>query len=343
MKLENFNFNLPKELIAQQPCDDRDHSNLLIHDQNNHIEIKKFYEIIDYLNENDLIIFNNSKVLKAKLILTKGLKNIELYLTKKSEENDYQWQCFAKGAKKLKDGDIFEFNEHKIRIVKKLYMGEIIVEFILNNIEIFNFLEKYGEMPLPPYIKREEKNNNDNDRYQTIYSSETGSVAAPTAGLHFTEELLKKIRDKNIEICFVTLHVGAGTFLPIKTENIDDHIMHSEYGQIDQKSADQINNAKIAKRRIICVGSTSLRTIESSAQNDGIVKSGYFKTNIFIKPGYTFQIVDMLITNFHLPKSTLFILICAFIGEAKAHKIYEYAISHNLRFFSYGDACLLYR
>ncbi len=358
MKLEDFNFELPTELIAQKPSEIRDHSRLLVAGASGEIENVQFYDIMDYLEPSDLIIFNNSKVIRAKLLLNKNNRKIELYLNKQiSTDNHNIWQGFAKPSKKLQENDIFHFGEHKIIIRQKLSMGSIIIEFILKNLTIFDFLEQFGEVPLPPYIKRtlsptenyamleregqnSEFSSSDEDRYQTIYSDPPGSVAAPTAGLHFTNELLEKIKAKNIEIGFVTLHVGAGTFLPVKTENIDEHKMHKEYCNISQSVAAMINKAKKEGRRIIAIGSTSLRAIEASSRIGDLVESGAFENDIFIKPGYKFNIVDMLVTNFHLPKSTLFILICAFIGHARAHEIYKYATAKRMKFFSYGDACL---
>ncbi|AAU03686.1 tRNA preQ1(34) S-adenosylmethionine ribosyltransferase-isomerase QueA [Rickettsia typhi] len=373
MKLSDFDFNVPNALIAQYPSSERDNSDLLIAGTK-HIKTK-FYNIIDYLKEGDLLVFNNSKVIKAKLHLG---KNITINLNKKLSDNC--WGAFAKPARKLNIGDEFYFDTHKIIITEKLAMGEIKVKFILNNISMIKFLDKYGEMPLPFYIKRTSSvccsnmalfcdhdntlkitsishnsntvnfrstdsmidSTNDNDRYQTIYSQIEGSVAAPTAGLHFTKDILDKLKTKGINTAFVTLHVGAGTFLPVKTENIHKHKMHTEYCSITAETAEIINKTKQKGRDIIAVGTTTLRTLESSC-NNGIVKAGNFETDIFITPGFNFQIVDMLLTNFHFPKSTLFILICAFAGFKEMHALYKYAIKEKMRFFSYGDATLLYR
>ncbi|WP_341790403.1 tRNA preQ1(34) S-adenosylmethionine ribosyltransferase-isomerase QueA [Rickettsia endosymbiont of Polydrusus tereticollis] len=363
MKLSDFDFNLPTELIAQMPSEKRDHSDLLVAALE---PIKtKFYNIIDYLLPGDLLVFNNSKVIKAKLNLG---KNITINLNKKLHGNC--WAAFAKPARKLHVGDEFTFDKHKVVVVKKLAMGEIELQFELDNITIFEFLDKYGEMPLPLYIKRNKLQANtplchtresgypeklkidsclygnddvlDNDRYQTVYSKVKGSVAAPTAGLHFTNEILDKIKEKGVETAFVTLHVGAGTFMPVKSENIDEHKMHTEYCSITSETAEIINKAKQEGRRIIAVGTTAMRTLESSALQ-GKIKAGDFETSIFVKPGYKFQMVDMLLTNFHFPKSTLFMLVCAFAGFEEMHKLYKYAIKEKMRFFSYGDATLLYR
>lgn len=339
MKLSDFDFVLPKSLIAQEPAEKRENSNLLVAELNNHLVVDKFYNIINYLQPGDVIVFNDSKVIKAKLILETLGRKIELYLNKQVGHN--KWHGFARPSKRLKEGDQFDFGGNKICIIKKLGMGQVEVEFVLDSISIFEFLEIYGQVPLPPYIKREKFINSDNRRYQTVYGKNPGAVAAPTAGLHFTEDLLKVIQAKNVTIVFITLHVGAGTFLPVKTEDIDGHIMHSEYYQIDAMTAQIINKAKQEQRRIIAVGTTSLRALESGALH-GQLQESSSQTEIFIKPGFKFQIVDMLVTNFHLPKSTLFILVCAFVGCAEAIKIYQYAVSQKMRFFSYGDAMLLY-
>jgi S-adenosylmethionine:tRNA ribosyltransferase-isomerase len=341
MKLADFDFTLPVELIAQTPAVKRDEANLLVAEPNKQLVQTKFYNIIDYLRPNDLLVFNDTRVINAKLLLRKeNGRKIELYLNKQINHN--YWLGFAKPAKKLNEGDQFDFASNKIIISKKLAMGEVEIQFNLNNISIFQFLKKYGEIPLPPYIKRSENLlNDDDDRYQTVYSNKFGAVAAPTAGLHFTDDLLASIRAKNIETVFVTLHVGAGTFLPVKTADINQHKMHSEYCHIDKIAADIINKAKSANRRIIAVGTTSLRVLES-AYIAGQVTAGDFETAIFIRPGFKFQMVDMLITNFHLPKTTLYMLVCAFAGQQQMHNIYQYAIEQKMRFFSYGDASLLY-
>ncbi|WP_341756800.1 MULTISPECIES: tRNA preQ1(34) S-adenosylmethionine ribosyltransferase-isomerase QueA [unclassified Candidatus Tisiphia] len=343
MKLSDFDFTLPSELIAQKPEKKRDESNLLVVAPNNHLVQTKFRDIIDYLCPGDLMVFNDTKVIKAKLLLDKAGKKIELYLNKAISDN--YWHGFAKPSKRLDIEDQFDFAGNKIIISKKLGMGQVEVTFVLDNISVFEFLEKYGEIPLPPYIKRDRSLVEDNNRYQTIYSKNLGAVAAPTAGLHFSDELLALIKARNIEIAFITLHVGAGTFLPVKTDDINQHQMHSEYYHIDKKTEDVINKAKKENRRIIAVGTTSLRALEGNAianSLNGQITSGEFETDIFIRPGFKFQMVDMLITNFHLPKSTLFMLVCAFAGYQEIKDIYKYAIDKKMRFFSYGDATLLY-
>jgi len=357
MKLSDFDFDLPLELIAQNPKDKRDKSSLLIAATDGYVNTK-FYNIIDYLNQGDLLVFNNSKVIKAKLNLgnkatinlNRKLINIVKPINNRKATNDDigkfksidYWSAFAKPARKLQIGDEFYFDKHKIIITEKFEMGEIKVKFELDNISVFEFLDKYGEMPLPLYIKRPELQKSGNERYQTVYSSVQGSVAAPTAGLHFTNDIMDKLQEKGVQTAFVTLHVGAGTFMPVKTENINEHKMHTEYCSITPETAKIINKAKQEKRRIIVVGTTSLRTLESSYVN-GNIRSGEFETDIFITPGFKFQIVDVLLTNFHFPKSTLFMLVCAFAGYKEMHELYKYAIKEKMRFFSYGDATLLYR
>ncbi|MGC0371741.1 MAG: hypothetical protein DGJ47_000441 [Rickettsiaceae bacterium] len=340
-KLEDFDFELPPELIAQEPSEKRDHSKLLVPRAIQSNEITDFYNIVDHLEKGDLMVFNNSRVINAKLSLIKNsTKEILVNLNRPIGSN--KWLGFARPAKKLSTGDEFDFGEHQVVIASKLENGEIEIEFRLKGISIFEFLDQYGQLPLPQYIKRKEEDSSDNRRYQNVYSDPRGSVAAPTAGLHFTEDLLKVLQEKGVETEFVTLHVGAGTFLPVKTNNIEDHKMHTEWCEISEKTAEAINRAKAEGRRVILVGTTSMRTIESCAK-DGKVIAGSRETNIFITPGYKFQIADMLVTNFHLPKSTLFMLVCAFSGQNEMKSLYQYAIDNQMRFFSYGDSMLLTR
>lgn len=336
-KLSDFDFILPQELIAQKPAIKRDESKLLLPSEKGN-KIVKFNQIIDQFIPGDLLVFNDSRVINAQLTLKKDSREINVNLNKPVSENI--WLGFAKPGKKLKIGDEFEFDTHKIRINNKLESGDVEFEFILNGIEIFDFLDIYGQVPLPQYIKRNNKSSDDIERYQTVYSKEKGSVAAATAGLHFTKELLERIRQKGVETAFVTLHVGAGTFLPVKTKDISKHKMHSEWCQISQEVADKINSAKQEKRRVIVVGTTAMRTIESCV-SDGVVIPKIMETSIFITPGYRFHIADMLLTNFHLPKSTLFMLVCAFAGFTEMHSLYKFAVNKRMRFFSYGDAMLL--
>ena len=336
MQLSDFDFDLPETLIAQEPTSIRERSNLLIAAANP--EIVGFYNLPEYLVAGDLLVFNNSRVINAKLVIHKNDKEININLNRPIGDN--RWLGFARPSRRLDEGDEFNFGTHKLKIKKKLEFGEIEVEFCLNGLDLFDFLDQYGQVPLPQYIKRVKSKEEDVQRYQNVYSQPKGSVAAATAGLHFSHDLIEKIVAKNIEIAFVTLHVGAGTFLPVKTENIADHKMHSEWCEVSQETADKINNAKKDGRRVIVVGTTAMRTLESCSENN-IVFARSKETSIFITPGYKFQIADVLITNFHLPKSTLFMLVCAFAGYEEMKNIYKYAIDNKMRFFSYGDAMII--
>lgn len=340
MKLSDFDFYLPKELIAQYPVERRDHSDLMIVNKQQPLKKVKLYSIVDDLKSGDVLVLNNTKVIKAKLNLLKDNKKINCNLIECVENNI--WKAFASPGRKLQEGDIFKFDQHQVIVRNKMITGEIILQFNLHSISIFDFLEKYGLMPLPPYIKRIDKEIIDEERYQTVYSDVSGSVAAPTAGLHFTEELLKKIKKMGVRIVSLTLHVGAGTFLPVKYEDITQHKMHNEYYEISQETAGIINDARISGNRVVAVGTTVLRALESNIKNKLIVP-GKFTTQIFITPGFKFQVVDLLLTNFHLPKTTLFMLVCAFSGYEEMQLAYQYAIAEKMRFFSYGDACLLYK
>lgn len=333
MKLSLFDFHLPQERIAQQPVEPRDSAKLLV--VVGHLEIKTVTDLPDFLESGDVIVFNNSKVIPARL----RSGSIEIFLHKSL--GDSRWQVFAKPAKKLKVGETISFEGNvTAKVLEKLSSGEMILHFSLPPKEFRAFLNKHGEVPLPPYITRDGKpTENDKSRYQTIYANPEGSVAAPTAGLHFTEALLERIKDKGVQTAFVTLHVGAGTFQPVKVEDTNEHIMHSEWGEISAEAANTINQAK----RVICVGTTSLRLVESAVDENGRVTEWQGDTDIFITPGYRFKRADMLMTNFHLPKSTLFMLVSAFAGLEKMHEAYQFAIENKLRFYSYGDACLLYR
>ncbi len=339
MKLSDFDFDLPEQLIAQEPAHFRDHSDLLIPSSVG-LKVVKFYNLPDYLTAGDLLVFNNSRVINAKLVLQRNGKAFNINLNRPIGENI--WLAFARPARKLNEGDEFNFGDHKLKIKKKLAFGEIEVEFCLKETSLFDFLDQYGQVPLPQYIKRAQAKEEDAQRYQNIYSQPKGSVAAATAGLHFSHELMDKIVAKNIDMAFVTLHVGAGTFLPVKTENIADHKMHREWCFVSKETADKINTAKNEGRRVIVVGTTAMRTLESCSKNE-VVFAGSKETSIFITPGYKFQIADILITNFHLPKSTLFMLVCAFAGYEEMKNIYKYAIDNKMRFFSYGDAMMIDR
>lgn len=340
MKTEDYNYDLPEELIAQTPLTKRDASRLMILDkETGELEHEKFANIINYLNEGDVLVLNDTKVIPAKII---GIKEetgaiIELLLLKDLGDC---WECLSKPAKRLKVGTIVTFGngELKAEVKEKLDDGLVRVKLLYKGI-LMEILEKLGSMPLPPYIHEK---LNDKDRYQTIYAKNIGSAAAPTAGLHFTKELLQEIANKGVIITYVTLHVGLGTFRPVEEENIKEHKMHSEYYEMSKETADILNKAKEEKRRIIAVGTTSTRTLETIATNNNgkfIETSG--NTNIFIYPGYKFKAIDSLITNFHLPKSTLLMLVSALAGKENILASYKEAIKNNYRFFSFGDAMFI--
>ena len=348
MHINDFDYELPEELIAQKPADKRDASRLLVvHRDTGETEHRHFYDILEYLNEGDCLVLNNSKVLPARLYGIKegtGAK-VEFLLIKRIDGD--RWETMVRPGKRLKPGDSVMFSEDsllKADIIDYGNDGTRIVEFSYDGI-FMERLEEIGSMPLPPYIERQSENE-DRDRYQTVYCREEGSVAAPTAGLHFTEELLEKAKAKGVELAYVTLHVGIGTFRPVKCENIEDHSMHFEEYHIDEETAETINRAKAEGRRVISVGTTSTRTVESAAYFDEEkdcwqVRSGANSTGIFIYPGYEFRIIDSLITNFHLPKSTLLMLISALYDREKILEVYQEAIREKYRFFSYGDAMFI--
>ncbi len=341
MKVKDFYFDLPKELIAQHPLEKRDESKLMVlNKKDGEVEHKVFKNIIDYLNPGDCIVLNDTRVMPARLYGAKeGSGGKMEFLLLKRYEDDI-WETLVKPGKRGKVGAKFVFGngELKAEIVEVLDNGNRKVKFYYDGI-FEEVLDRLGEMPLPPYI---EEKLEDRERYQTVYSREVGSAAAPTAGLHFTEELLQAIREKGINIAFVTLHVGLGTFRPVKVEDIQDHEMHSEYYILDKENAEIINNAKKSGKRVIAVGTTSNRTLESIANEDGEVKeqSGY--TSIFIYPGYKFKIVDAIITNFHLPESTLIMLISAFSTREIVMNAYKIAVENKYRFFSFGDAMFIH-
>lgn len=340
MTKQDFNFNLPEELIAQDPLEDRSSSRLLVlNKETGETKHKVFKDIIDYLHPGDCLVINNTKVIPARLIGEKegtGAK-VELLLLKR-QENDI-WEALVKPGKKAKIGTtiIFGGGILKGEIVKIVEEGNRLVKFHYEGI-FEEILDQLGQMPLPPYITHQLKDKN---RYQTVYAKYEGSAAAPTAGLHFTKELLEQITEKGIVIANVTLHVGLGTFRPVKEENILEHHMHSEFYQIEEAEADKINQAKKNGGRIICVGTTSCRTVESAATDNGFVKAGSGDTEIFIYPGYRFKILDALITNFHLPESTLIMLVSALAGRENTLNAYETAVKERYRFFSFGDAMFI--
>lgn len=336
-----YKYDLPQEQIAQTPIEPRDHSRLLCYDRKTgKTEHKHFYDILDFLKAGDVVVVNNSKVLPARLF---GFKNtgakIEILLQKRHNLTD--WEVIAKPAKRLEVGTEIVFNENiKCKVVEKGDYGACTVKFEYDKSKTFEeHLMEIGSMPLPPYIKEKLK---DKDRYQTVYAKVDGSSAAPTAGLHFTPQLLEKIKAKGVEILEVLLHVGLGTFRPVKEDNILNHEMHSEYFEITPEVADKINKAKAEGRRIIAVGTTSVRTLESGVDSEGKLVPQKRETQIFIYPPYDFKMVDALITNFHLPESTLIMLVSAFIGDIdKTLALYKTAVDEKYRFFSFGDAMFI--
>lgn len=339
MKKSDFYFNLPKELIAQTPLDQRDQSKMMhINKNTGAVEHRHFYELPDMLHEGDCLVLNDSRVLPARLIGTRPTGgNVEVLLLR--DLGDSKWECLTKPGKKTRTGTEIAFGNGQLKceVIEVLDNGNRIVKFQYDGI-FLEILESLGKMPLPPYIKEELE---DSERYQTVYSRELGSAAAPTAGLHFTNDILDKIREKGVNIAYVTLHVGLGTFRPVKEENIEQHDMHSEFCMIPQESADMINETKNRGGRIISVGTTSCRTLESFADENGFVKAVSDWTNIFIYPGYRFKCVDALITNFHLPESTLIMLVAAMTGRENILNAYKIAVEERYRFFSFGDCCFI--
>ena len=340
MKVSDFYFELPEELIAQYPLEKRDSSRLMVLDKKTgEIEHRKFHDILEYLNEGDTLVLNNTRVLPARLIGEKeetGGK-IEFLLLKRIEGD--KWECLAKPGRKAKVGTVFTFGEGKLKaIVREIgEEGNRIIEFKYDGI-FEQVLDELGQMPLPPYIHEKLE---DKERYQTVYSKEKGSAAAPTAGLHFTEDLLKEIKDKGVNIAYLTLHVGLGTFRPVKVDDVNNHVMHSEYYHLDKENAELINKTKEAGKRVITVGTTSSRTLETIGDENGRVREQSGWTDIFIYPGYKFKIVDNLITNFHLPESTLIMLVSALAGQDNIMNAYNTAVKEKYRFFSFGDSMFI--
>lgn len=343
MELHDFYYYLPQELIAQDPLSDRSASRLMLLDKNTgEIEHKIFKDIIDYLNPGDCLVINDTKVIPARLIgerVGTGAA-IEVLLLKRKEDMKDVWEVLVKPGKKAKIGTKISFGGGKLvaEVIDIVEEGNRLIQFTYEGI-FEEILDELGQMPLPPYITHKLQDKN---RYQTVYAKHEGSAAAPTAGLHFTKELLEKIQEKGVDIARVTLHVGLGTFRPVKVENIQEHHMHSEYYVVTQEAADKINNAKANGGRVICVGTTSCRTIESASDNDGNVKACSGWTEIFIYPGYKFKVLDALITNFHLPESTLLMLVSALAGREHVLAAYKTAVEEKYRFFSFGDAMFIH-
>lgn len=338
MDVKDFYFDLPEELIAQDPLEDRSSSRLLVMDKNTgEIEHRVFRDIVDYLRPGDCLVVNDTKVIPARLFGVKAdtQAKIEVLLLKR-KENDV-WETLVKPGRKCKPGTVIEFGEGLLTgtVIDVVEEGNRLIQFSYEGI-FEEILDQLGQMPLPPYITHQLQDKN---RYQTVYAKHDGSAAAPTAGLHFTEELLAQIEEMGVRIAHVTLHVGLGTFRPVKVENVLDHHMHSEFYIVEEEEAKKINDTKAAGGRVICVGTTSCRTIESAAGSDGVLKAGSGWTEIFIYPGYQFKILDCLITNFHLPESTLVMLVSALAGREHVMHAYAEAVRLKYRFFSFGDAC----
>ena len=339
LKTHDFYYDLPEELIAQTPLERRDGSRLMVLDrQTGEIEHKHFYDIVDYLRPGDCLVMNDSRVLPARLLGHRPTGGaVEVLLLR--DLGDKKWECLCKPGRKMREGDTVTFGDGELTatVVAVQEDGNRIVEFHYEGI-FLEVLERLGKMPLPPYIKAELA---DQERYQTVYSREVGSAAAPTAGLHFTNELLDKIRAMGVKTAFVTLHVGLGTFRPVKAEEITEHHMHSELCMMNEETARILNETKAAGGRVICVGTTSCRTLESLVNEDGTFEAKSRWTDIFIYPGYTFKAMDGLITNFHLPESTLVMLVSAFAGREHVLNAYNVAVAEKYRFFSFGDAMFL--
>ena len=339
MRTEDFDYNLPEELIAQHPADKRDFSRLMVVDRKTgQREDKHFYDIIDYLNEGDLLVMNDTRVIPARLFGHRPEKEekIEVFLLENIEKD--KWEVLVKPGKKMKIGTKCIFSDElSIEVINIKEDGNRVVEFSYEGI-FQEILDKLGNMPLPPYIKEKLK---DKERYQTVYSKNPGSVAAPTAGLHFTKDLLKKIEDKGVKLAFITLNVGLGTFRPVKVDDVKNHKMHSEYYQISKETADLINETKKNNKRIISTGTTTTRTLESVFKKNGQIKEDSGWTDIFIYPGFKFNVIDCQITNFHLPKSTLIMLVSALANKEIILDAYKDAVDKKYRFFSFGDAMFL--
>ena len=336
MKTEDFDFYLPEDLIAQTPLKQRDSSKLLVLDKKTgEIEHKHFTDIIDYLKKGDVLVLNDTKVIPARIIGVKEETNAVIELLLLKDEGNNVWECLTKPAKRVKVGTIINFSDAlKAECIEVKDEGIRIFKLIYEGI-LYEILDKLGEMPLPPYIHEKLK---DKDRYQTVYAKNIGSAAAPTAGLHFTKELMEKIKEKGVIITYVTLHVGLGTFRPVNVDDVTKHKMHSEYYVMNKITADILNNAKKNNNKIISVGTTSTRTLETIMSLYGEFKECSGNTDIFIYPGYKFKAIDSLITNFHLPKSTLVMLVSALAGKENILNAYKLAVQNKYRFFSFGDA-----
>ena len=342
MKKSDFYYDLPKELIAQTPLKQRDNSRMMvINRKTQEIEHKHFYDIIELLNKGDCLVLNNTRVLPARIYGTKKDTGATVEFLLLNNLGNDEWETITGPGKRAKVGTEFTFGDGILscKVIKVLENGNRIAKFSYDGSNIYEVLDKVGEMPLPHYITEKLE---DRERYQTVYSKELGSAAAPTAGLHFTEEIMKRITDKGVKICYVTLHVGIGTFRPVKAENIEDHNMHSEHYVLPKETADIINDTKKNGGRVIAVGTTCCRTLESVASKLGEIREHEDSTNIFIYPGYEFKCIDALLTNFHLPESTLIMLVSAFYNREKVLEAYNSAVKERYRFFSFGDCMCIY-
>ncbi len=349
MLLSEYDYSLPEELIAQMPADKRENSKMMVLNRKDRtIFHKHFYDITDLLDENTLLVMNNTKVLPARLIGYKdtGAK-IEVFLLKQAEQGLRLWDVLIKPSKRVKPDTIIKISgELSVKTLKRLEEnGEWLVELIFDGNNVLDVLHRNGQIPLPPYIERKIQNDDlrklDFERYQTVYAKDEGSVAAPTAGLHFTNEILRKLQDKGVELAYVTLNVGLGTFRPVQCENVENHKMHSETFEISEKAAEQINKAQKEGKQIVAVGTTTVRTLETAYQKYGCIKACHDHSELFIYPPYEFKVIDKLITNFHLPKSTLLMLVSALAGKDFIFEAYQKAIENNYRFFSYGDCMFI--
>lgn len=349
MLLSEYDYDLPEELIAQMPADKRDNSRMMVLNRKDRtISHKHFYNIVDFIDKDTLLVMNNTKVLPARLIGHKGTgAKIEVFLLKQAEQQLRLWDVLIKPSKRIKPDTILKISDElSVRAIKRLEEnGEWLVELIYDDDNILDVLHRNGNIPLPPYIERKMANDDlkklDFERYQTVYAKDEGSVAAPTAGLHFTQEILQNLQDKGVEIAYVTLNVGLGTFRPVQCENVLEHKMHSETFEISEKAAEQINRAKKEGKKIIAVGTTTVRTLETAFQKFGCIKPCQDHSELFIYPPYEFKVIDNLITNFHLPKSTLLMLVSALAGKDFIFEAYKEAIENKYRFFSYGDCMLI--
>ncbi len=340
MDVKDFYFDLPQELIAQDPLEDRSSSRLLVLDkETGAVEHRVFRDIVSYLRKGDCLVINDTKVIPARLYGVKEGTQAKIEVLLLKRRADDVWEVLVKPGRKARPGAVIQFGEGLLtgKVIDVVEEGNRLIQFSYQGI-FEEILDQLGQMPLPPYITHQLKDKN---RYQTVYAKHEGSAAAPTAGLHFTEELLKQIEEKGVKIAHVTLHVGLGTFRPVKVDNVQDHHMHSEFYIVEEEEAKKINDTKKAGGRVICVGTTSCRTLESAAGEDGVLKAGSGWTDIFIYPGYRFKILDALITNFHLPESPLVMLVSALAGREHVLAAYEEAIRERYRFFSFGDAMFI--